>query len=66
MDRGITLVGGGALLQGLEQRLRNECQMPCQLAESPLNARGIRLRYLLEEVETIQRAGKNNGAHAAS
>ena len=36
MDRGITLAGGGALLQGLEQRLRDECQMPCQLAESPL------------------------------
>jgi len=36
MDRGITLAGGGALLQGLEQRLRDECQMPRQLAESPL------------------------------
>ena len=51
MDRGITLAGGGALLQGLEQRLRDECQMPCQLAESPLTcvavgsgrlARGVR------------------------
>ena len=28
MDRGITLAGGGSLLQGMEQRLREECQMP--------------------------------------
>jgi rod shape-determining protein MreB len=42
MDRGITLAGGGALLQGLEQRLRDECQMPCQLAESPLTCVAVR------------------------
>ena len=36
MDRGIMLAGGGALLQGLDQRLREETQMPAHLAESPL------------------------------
>jgi len=62
MDRGITLAGGGALLQGLEQRLRDECQMPCQLAESPLTCVAVGSGISLEEVETIHRAGQNNGA----
>jgi rod shape-determining protein MreB len=62
MDRGITLAGGGALLQGLEQRLRDECQMPCQLAESPLTCVAVGSGISLEEFETIHRAGKNNGA----
>jgi rod shape-determining protein MreB len=60
MDRGITLAGGGALLQGLEQRLRDECQMPCQLAESPLTCVAVGSGISLEEVETMHRAGKNN------
>jgi rod shape-determining protein MreB len=59
MDRGITLAGGGALLQGLEQRLRDECQMPCQLAESPLTCVAVGSGISLEEFETIHRAGKN-------
>src|SRR5213075_3168891 len=36
MDRGIMLAGGGALLQGIDDRLRDETQMPVHLAESPL------------------------------
>ncbi len=36
MDRGIMLAGGGALLHGLDERLRQETQMPAHLAESPL------------------------------
>jgi rod shape-determining protein MreB len=58
MDRGITLAGGGALLQGLEQRLRDECQMPCQLAESPLTCVAVGPGISLEEFETIHRAEK--------
>jgi rod shape-determining protein MreB and related proteins len=61
MDRGITLAGGGALLQGMEQRLREECQMPCQLAESPLTCVAVGSGLSLEEFETIHRASKNSG-----
>jgi rod shape-determining protein MreB and related proteins len=61
MDRGITLAGGGALLQGMEQRLRDECQMPCQLAESPLTCVAVGSGLSLEEFETIHRASKNSG-----
>ena len=57
MDRGITLAGGGALLQGLEQRLHDECQMPCQLAESPLTCVAVGSGISLEEFETIHRSG---------
>jgi len=62
MDRGITLAGGGALLQGLEQRLRDECQMPCQLAESPLTCVAVGSGLSLEEFEAIHRASKNSGS----
>lgn len=36
LDRGITLVGGGARLRGLAQRLRQEIGMPVQLAPLPI------------------------------
>ena len=68
MDRGITLAGGGALLQGMEQRLREECQMPAQIAESPLTCVAVGSGRSLEEFEAIHRASRNSGrrrfAHA--
>lgn len=36
MDRGITLTGGGALLRGLDERLRHETRLPVHLVELPL------------------------------
>ncbi len=62
MDSGIVLAGGGALLQGLAQRLRDECQMPCQLAESPLTCVAVGSGLSLEEFEAIRGANKNPGA----
>ena len=35
MDRGIALTGGGALLRGLESRIREETGMPVQVADNP-------------------------------
>jgi rod shape-determining protein MreB and related proteins len=61
MDRGITLAGGGALLQGMEERLREECQMPAQIAESPLTCVAVGSGRSLEEFEAIHRASKNSG-----
>jgi rod shape-determining protein MreB len=37
-DRGIVLSGGGALLQKLDERLRQETGLPVQVAEDPLSA----------------------------
>ena len=38
MDRGIVLTGGGALLRGLDKRLRHETGMPVRIADTPLQA----------------------------
>ncbi|GAA3724499.1 rod shape-determining protein [Salinactinospora qingdaonensis] len=38
MDRGIALTGGGALLQGIDERLRYETGMPVHVAENALDS----------------------------
>jgi rod shape-determining protein MreB len=58
MDRGIVLAGGGALLAGLDQRLRNETHMPVHLAESPLTCVAVGSGRSLEEFEAIHRSAK--------
>ncbi len=58
MDRGIVLAGGGALLAGLDQRLRNETHMPVHVAESPLTCVAVGSGRSLEEFEAIHRLAK--------
>src|SRR5438067_160898 len=36
MDRGLVLTGGGALIRGLDERLKHETAMPVHISESPL------------------------------
>jgi len=60
MDRGITLAGGGALLQGMDDRLREECQMPAQLTDSPLTCVAVGSGKSLEEFEVIHRMSRNS------
>ena len=38
LQRGITLTGGGALLRGIDARLRHELGVPVTVAETPLRA----------------------------
>jgi len=67
MDRGIVLAGGGALLNGLDERLRHETQMPVHLAESPLTCVAVGSGRSLEEFEAIHRSQaakrRNNHRH---
>jgi rod shape-determining protein MreB len=67
MDRGIVLAGGGALLNGLDERLRHETQMPVHLAESPLTCVAVGSGRRLEEFEAIHRSQaakrRNNHRH---
>src|ERR671923_1937701 len=60
MDRGIMLAGGGALLQGLDERLRDETQMPAHRAESPLTCVAVGSGRSLEEFEAIHRSNRSN------
>src|SRR5919107_349152 len=60
MDRGIMLAGGGSLLQGIDERLREETQMPAHRAESPLTCVAVGSGRSLEEFEAIHRSNRNN------
>src|ERR671927_524925 len=51
MDRGIVLTGGGALLKGLDERLRRETGMPIHIAEDPLDSVALGSGKCVEEFE---------------
>jgi rod shape-determining protein MreB len=54
MDRGIVLTGGGALLRGLDERLRHETGMPVHVAEDPLSSVAMGAGKCVEEFEGLQ------------
>ena len=53
MDRGIVLTGGGALLRGLDERLRHETGMPVHVAEDPLSSVALGAGQSVEEFEAL-------------
>jgi rod shape-determining protein MreB len=55
MDRGIVLTGGGALLKGLDERLRKETGMPIHIAERPLDAVAEGSGKCIEEFEALEK-----------
>jgi rod shape-determining protein MreB len=61
MDRGLMLAGGGSLLGGLDERLRQETHMPVHVAESPLTCVAVGSGRSLEEFEVIHRSQKVRG-----
>jgi len=54
MDKGIVLTGGGALLKGLDERLKHETGMPVHLTENPLSSVAIGSGKCLEEFEALK------------
>ncbi len=60
MDRGIMLAGGGSLLQGLDERLRRETEMPIHVAESPLTCVAVGSGRALEEFEVMRKSSGGN------
>jgi rod shape-determining protein MreB and related proteins len=54
MDRGIALTGGGALLRGLDQRLRQDTGMPVHLADQPLDSVALGTGKCVEDFETLR------------
>jgi rod shape-determining protein MreB and related proteins len=56
LDRGIILTGGGALLRGLDQRLREETNLPINVAEDPLTCVVRGTGKVLENLEAFEKA----------
>ena len=54
MDKGIVLTGGGALLKGLDERLKHETGMPVHLTENPLSCVVLGSGKCLEEFEALK------------
>ena len=54
MEAGIVLAGGGALLNGLAPRLKEETGMPIRLAPNPLHAVAIGSGQSLEEFDALE------------
>jgi rod shape-determining protein MreB len=54
MDRGIALTGGGALLRGIDQRLREETGIPVYVADNPLDSVVLGTGKCVEDFETLR------------
>ena len=54
MEQGITLAGGGALLNGLDRRLAHETGMPIRIAANPLYCVALGSGQALEEFEALK------------
>ena len=54
MDRGMVLTGGGALLRGLDERLRRETGMPIHIADDPLDSVALGAGKCVEEFDALQ------------
>jgi rod shape-determining protein MreB and related proteins len=52
------LAGGGALLRGLDERLRQETQIAVHLAESPITCVAVGAGRALVEIEAIARSNE--------
>ncbi len=60
VERGIALTGGGALLRGLDERLRHELGVPVRAAEDPLRAVARGAGRCVEEFGTLERVLVDN------
>ena len=55
MDKGIVLSGGGALLRGLDERLRHETGLPVVQAEDPLACVVLGTGRVLEDIDLLRK-----------
>jgi rod shape-determining protein MreB len=55
IDRGVVLTGGGALLRGLDERLRHETGVPILIADDPLTSVVRGAGMMLEDFKLLKR-----------
>ncbi len=55
VDRGIVLTGGGALLRGLDERLRRETGLPVSVAEDPLTCVVMGTAKAMSDMDFLRR-----------
>ncbi|MEX1044632.1 MAG: rod shape-determining protein [Chthoniobacterales bacterium] len=60
VDRGMVLAGGGALLRGLDQLLRDETGLPVHIADDPLSAVAEGTGRVLSEIEVLRSIAQNS------
>ncbi|HBL18374.1 MAG TPA: rod shape-determining protein [Elusimicrobia bacterium] len=58
VDRGIVLCGGGALLRGLPDLIRQETELPVQRAEDPLTTVAVGTARYLDLIDEMDRGGR--------
>lgn len=54
MTRGIILVGGGAMLRGLDKLINEQTKMPVKIADDPLTAVARGAGVVLEDIEKLR------------
>jgi rod shape-determining protein MreB len=55
IDKGIVLTGGGALLRGIDQLLRQETNLPVTVADEPLSCVALGTGKVLDELPLLKK-----------
>ena len=55
LDRGIVITGGGALLRGLDERLRQDTELPIIIAEDPLTCVALGTGKIFEDLNRYRK-----------
>jgi rod shape-determining protein MreB len=63
MDQGVVMAGGGALLRGLEDRIRHETGMPVHTAKDPLLCVAMGSGKCLEEFDIMKKVLISSAGH---